>query len=368
MTHENLKEKPTCSSSLNRKYRICAVLAGICVSLTSGAITALACSVPPQSLTGEQYYSALKGYPGIEWTDEEISVSLIYTKGAAEKLRPVPESDWVEAPYTRPFTKIRFELIEILQGDYTKPEKTWWPSFTEEMLAREQDAANSPRPFSFWDLGDVKSALVTGYDGGSMCGPNTTQTIAPDMYYLVFQKDGRDIAYEPVLTLTDPFIEDIKNSRSTQSKGVRSPRSYFREMNGYVSIRMKSCPVVNEYSYGYAIDTDIDGDVYFTTLDTFNSDATDLHLIDFMAYRAYFHKDTLCSVGDEYLVLDYPSNPSQRNEYEGWLSDVTYPRHRFLKIEGDTVSTGDILSNVFIEPETLVPVAHVKSWIREGKN
>ena len=358
--------------------RFYAVFAGVSLLFITGSVTASACQVPPQSLTGEQYYSALAGYPGIDWMDEDVSVSLIYTHGEGEKIRRVPKSDWIEAPYKKPFTKIRFELKDNIHGGYMKPEKKWWPSLTEAMLKRERDVANSSRPFSFWDLGDVTSTTITGYTDATMCGPNITKTLAPNMHYLLFQKDGRDIGYEPVSGLDDPLIGDVKNIRTDgPSKAQRAPQDYFSEMNGYVSLKIKKCPDPNLYTasdpnayifFGQPINPDISADVNFSPADVFKSSAADIRIIDFMAYRTVLEKDTLCAVGDEYLVLDYPSTPSERDQNRGWFSDLTYPRHRFLKVENGHVSTGDILSKVYIQPKTTVPVADIKSWIREGKD
>ena len=361
----------------NVKLRLGVILSGVLVLSCLGSVSASACEVPVQAVTGEQYYSVLTGYPGIDWTDEDISVSLVYTRGDGEQLRSVPKSDWSEAPYKRPFTKIRFELIENIHGGYIKPDKKWWPSLTKNMLEREKDAAQTPRPFSFWDLADVTSTTVTGYSGGSMCGPNITETLAPNMHYLLFQKDGQDIGYEPVSGLDAPLIEHIRNIRADgNSKTERTPRDYFSEINGYVSVKIKSCPDPDRYTatdpnayifLGQPTDPEIPDDVYFSPIETFISDADDLRIIDFMAYRTFLGKGTYCTIGDEYLVLDHPSNPSERNQNRGWLSDVTYPRHRFLKVENGTISSADILSNIYIKPATAIPVPDVKSWIREGK-
>lgn len=338
---------------------------------------ASACQAPTEAITGEQSYSSISPSSYWNWETEKLSVGLVYTIEKKRKDRGVPESDWSDNK-KKPFVKIEYELVEDISGNFVPDEKSWVPEILEAVAEIELQIKSSSRGFAFWDRRDLNGPVVYGYDGGSMCGPDPTDTVLPGQYYLHFRKDGRTIGLEIVAGHDDPFVADWRTiySDASETKIKRSPKNYFVELDGYQEIELNICPTAaefdsiryNQHSKSETSLEDLGTSKFIKFKSSYNSSADDVRLVDFLAYQERVNgREWVCVPNTSYMVLDKASLPSIRIEHN---YETTPPRHRFIEIQDGQVDTQAILSRITILPKadnnTLVSVNQAKTWIREA--
>lgn len=336
---------------------------------------AYACMFPPMVETEEQYYEFFDKDSWFNWTDENVAVAVILTQTMGREYRDL--KDISGETVDKEYVKLKVHSLDVIYGTYQPLETQWWPALSQNQLNIEIEAKNSASFFDFWDRADVVTQRAYGYSGWTSCGYPGVPTLAPDMFYLHFQKDGKTIGFEPITGESDPLIQDIKTVYSKDySKARRTPKDFFSDFTGFMEIEMSSCPIVESYwdtvmntrHLYYEDDKPIeDTQSYFTIIDKYGEIKTDIRQIDFMAYRHGLENiNNSCTNGDRYLVIDKITfaNPRLNTLFN---DEYVQPRQRFLKISEDReVNMREVRTKIIIESQNPVSSEHIKNWIREG--
>jgi hypothetical protein len=326
--------------------------------------------------TGEQNYQALEPSSYSSWSDPELSIGLIYAKKKKTRKREVFTGQG--GPEKKPFVKIKFKLIKNISGDYVVPEKTWFPKIDERDERYELRRIESPKNFVFWDRRGLSVPQVSGYSGGTSCGPMSSDTLLPGQHYLHFKKGERTIGFEIVSGPDDPLVLDFLQIAEgvPETKIRRAPKDYFKDIAGYQDFVLEVCPTESELEalrWGYSLDPTVP-DTINTALSqsqksTHNSDHKNLKALDFMSYQKRVNgQDWTCQAGKRYLVLDKRSPDLSRRRVAMFF--VAPPQHRYIEITDGMIDTREVLSHITILPKedgsTLLDVAQVKGWIEEA--
>lgn len=333
--------------------------------------SAEACSPSLAAMSDIQNYDSITPSDYRNWHHADISMGLVYAKKRKER-KKTTISNTENKNTKKPFVKIEFELIENISGDFVADDATWFPKIDKNGEARELKLIDKPKDFSFWDRRDLTIPGVYGYAGITSCGPHPSDTLLPNQHYLQFKQKNRTIGFEIVSGPTDPLVAEFVKIKAGafNTKILRQPEDYFKEMTGYVDFEIKACPHADSFDvYGLNFFGKREArkeliSESFEVLENHNSEESELDLYDFYSYISRNNEGKLkCNIGDRYLVAERISESTSRGR--GHYFSVTPPRHRYLKIENEKINTSDILSMISVREDT-PNVKTVKSWIREA--
>ena len=355
--------------------------------LTAASWSAASACMPDSSvMSGLEDYSAITPSDWSRWDIDSLSVGLVYVKMGVVQNK-VPERSMYQKE-EKPFVDVKYNLIEDISGDFVTDDDGWIPEISESTKKRELAMRASRRDFAFWDRRDLSTPLVTGYEGGTSCGPFPSKTLLADQYYLQFKKDHRTVGLEIVTGPQDPFVQDWKKiyANAQETKLNRSPQSYFKDISGFQEISLKTCPsekeleileITREHSLFLPSDladtfdnmdlASFQPDRIFEQKSSFNSDMEKLEILDVFRYQP---QEWRCEDGSQYLVLDKKSRRRFRGGHSGF-SPVS-PQHRYIEVKDGEIDTDNIRSKITVLPDesgsTKVSVEQVKSWIREAND
>jgi len=311
-----------------------------------------------------------------------MSVGVVYAKQKRRRNKYI-STNWGSKSEKKPFVKIQYKLIKDISGDFIPDEKHWVPAISKNGEKTELKLKTSGRDFAFWDRNGLSIPLITGYNGGTSCGPSPSKTLLPNQYYLQFKKDGRTIGMEIISGAEDQLVLDWMEiyAGKTETKIKRSRKSYLGEMSGYQEIELKKCPTKDEVTFieggglgAFSGPVDINPESLlpsniYTQYSSYNTDIEELQIIDLLTYQKTLNGHAWqCEAGKRYLVLDKLSRRIYRG-YSG-MYHVNSPKHRYVEIGEDKIDTDDILSHIVILPDksgdTKANVSEIKKWIRQA--
>lgn len=321
------------------------------------------------------HYNAPKW--GFDPLSDESYVALVRAKN--RKTRRVKSNDFgrlYDAPrngekFPDKTYEFEFEIIETLKGNPEFDQRLIAPKMTKSKIEMENDFAATPKTFDFWDGFDLTTPESDWYGARTSCGPMGDTALQKNGLYLVFGNGPKPIYFEQMSGLDDPLLSEFRRvfSGAPEHALLRTPENFFRQMVGYKSFEIISCPFgkydfeeriikIGEKTHNIWEPSDDTKSVFEGSINL-REDFNSSHDID---VRNYLLK-VECAVGAQYLVLERLYKPTRPS----FGFSVPEPKHRFVKIENGQIYTRSIESRIAIKEPHLIFVEQVKTWIKEGR-
>ncbi len=261
----------------------------------------------------------------------------------------------------RRFYEIKYELVEMLHGDFPELPVLVSVPYSDEGMMRETQRSSHRKQFDFWDTFDIghpyefETEGMKNPDGTRLnyCGADEKKSLNPNSLYIIFGTENFGPAAGPIAPINDPFVQKIKGVIS----GINSPldisaKDYFSKFSSYDYLVVDTCNV-NTHA------------AMTTSIMAKNLNKEHIFWRDLAPYLdVSLSKEYLCKVGDQYLVLARDPGPRSYGVILAAPQIGRNPVHRFIPVRNGMINPKDILTNYNFSSFETISVELAMSWIQ----